>query len=123
MTFQKKRALHIGGASWLLLGAMHVGALDGSSTSQGRTWTAFVDATIVDDNGGLVADATVNGSWSGGASGSDSCLTNASGICHVQVSGIAKRNGSTTFTVDTVGGGLTYVAGDNVVSAVTVLKP
>ncbi|MGY3586510.1 iron complex outermembrane receptor protein [Bradyrhizobium sp. USDA 4341] len=27
MTLQKKRALHIGGASWLLLGAMHGGAL------------------------------------------------------------------------------------------------
>ena len=27
MTFQKKRALQIGGASWLLLGAMHGGAL------------------------------------------------------------------------------------------------
>lgn len=34
MTFQKKRALHIGGASWLLLGAMHVGALADDTPTQ-----------------------------------------------------------------------------------------
>ncbi|MGY3484162.1 iron complex outermembrane receptor protein [Bradyrhizobium sp. USDA 4011] len=34
MTLQKKRALHIGGASWLLLGAMHSGALADDTATQ-----------------------------------------------------------------------------------------
>ncbi len=41
----------------------------------------------------------MSGSWSGDASGSASCVTDANGQCTVSVSGIPKRSGTVAFTV------------------------
>jgi PKD repeat protein len=92
---------------------MHVGDLDGSKANNGSTWTATVTITVHNASHNPVEGATVNGSWSNGATGSSSCLTNASGQCSVSKPGIAKKIGSVTFTANSVTGSLTYNSGDN----------
>ena len=93
---------------------MHVGDLDGASTNQGSTWTAIVTITIHDGTENGVADATVSGTWSNGVSGTSQCTTDTSATCTVSQSGIAKRNGTVTFTVDDVTHAtLTYQSADN----------
>jgi hypothetical protein len=110
---------------------MHVGDLDGSSTNQGRTWTAIVTITIHDASHNPVSDATVYGTWSVGASGTDSATTDANGECTVSFAGIRKRNGSATFTVENVTHAiLSYDStanrdpdGDSDGTSITVYKP
>jgi subtilisin family serine protease len=112
-------------------GGMHVGDLDGTSTSQGRTWTAIVTIAIDDADHAAVANATVNGAWTGGAGGSGQCTTNDSGQCTVEIGNIRKRNGSATFTVGSVTHDTeTYVDlgnhdpdGDSDGTAITIIKP
>jgi hypothetical protein len=109
----------------------HIGDLDRVSTSQGGSWTASVTITVHDGNDSLVANATVNGSWSGGATGTASCTTGANGQCSVAKSGIRKNQGSATFTVTNVTHAtLTYQSsanhdpdGESNGTAITVLKP
>jgi len=79
-------------------------ALTGSSASNGSTWTASVTTTVT-SNGSPAPGVVVAGTWSNGTTGTASCTTNASGQCTVSKSGIPKRVGSVTHTVDTVGGG------------------
>jgi protocatechuate 3,4-dioxygenase beta subunit len=82
---------------------MHVGDLEGSSTSAPRNrWDASVTITVHDANENPVANATVDGSWSGGANGSDSCTTNGSGQCSVIQSDIKSNVGSVTFEVTNI---------------------
>ena len=79
----------------------HVGDLDGASTNQRSTWTAIVTITVHNSNHLPVANATVNGSWSGGG-GIGACATNGGGQCAVARSTISKSNASATFTVATI---------------------
>jgi hypothetical protein len=93
---------------------LHVGDLDGASVNNGSTWTANVTITIHDANHNAVSSATVSGTWSSGATGTGSCITNSSGQCTVSKSSIPKRTGSVTFTVDNVTHAtLTYNSADN----------
>ena len=80
---------------------MHIGDLDGLSSGSGK-WTATVTITVHDANHNPVANATVTGNWSNGASGSSSCVTNSSGQCSVSKSGINRGKTSVTFTVNNV---------------------
>jgi len=92
----------------------HVGDLDRASVSNGNTWTANVTVTIHDNNHGLVSNATVNGSWSGGTTGTGSCTTNGNGQCTVSKSGLAKRISSVTFSVTGIShASLMYSSGGN----------
>lgn len=82
---------------------MTISSLTGSSTSQGKTWSAFVTITIADGDGLGVAGASVSGTWTyNGTSAPDTCTTGPSGQCTVDLTGIAKRVGSVTFTVSNV---------------------
>jgi hypothetical protein len=93
---------------------LHVGDLDGASTSAGRNWQATVTATVHDTNHSVVANATVSGSWSGGFTGPGSCTTDGSGQCSITSGNIRKRDGSATFTVEGVTHAtLTYQPADN----------
>jgi VCBS repeat-containing protein len=95
-------------------GTMHVGDLDGSSSSLGRgSWIATVSAGVHDANHAAVPGATVTGLWSGGASGSGSCTTDATGRCSIQSPSIANSKKNQTFTVTSVSNGLTYTASEN----------
>ncbi len=110
---------------------MHIGDLDGNSINNGSTWAAEVIITVHDGDHNLVADATVSGTWSGGASGTASCVTDANGQCTVSVSGIPKRNGTVTFTVtDVTHADLSYDSsanhdpdGDSDGTSITLAKP
>ncbi len=94
---------------------MHVGDLDGSSSpSNGNRWNATVTITIHDADHNPIANATVNGSWSNGANGGGSCVTNTSGQCTITKNNVRGNNSSVTFTVDDVTAtGNTYNSGAN----------
>jgi hypothetical protein len=93
---------------------MHVGDLDGSSTNQGRTWTAYVTITVVDDSGSPVANAAVEGNWSNRGTDPVSCTTNGSGQCTLNQSDIRKNVSSIAFEVTDVSHStLTYDAAAN----------
>jgi hypothetical protein len=53
---------------------------------------------------GTVSGALVEGVWSNGAAGSDSCTTNASGQCSVTMADLKGNVASVTFTVNGVSG-------------------
>ena len=79
---------------------IHVGDLDASTSSQGRTWTANVTVASHDGSHDAEGGSTVSFDYSGrDVSGSTSCTTDSGGTCTVGVSGIRKRTGSVTFTV------------------------
>lgn len=113
-------------------GSMHVGDLDGSTASaNGGRWNATITIVIHDGNEAPLANATVNGSWSGGASGSDSCITNGSGQCSITKNNISRNSSSATFTVTNVthtsnayqAGNNHDPDGDSNGTAITVFKP
>ncbi|MGH9891136.1 MAG: S8 family serine peptidase, partial [bacterium] len=106
------------------------GDLDGSATSIKNNWTATVTIRVHDASHNPVNGATVSVSWSGGFSGSASCVTNGGGACSVGTGNIPKKKGNVTLTVTNVSGSLTYQPGDNHDpdgdsngTAITVLKP
>jgi hypothetical protein len=109
----------------------HLGDLDRSSTSQGSSWTAIVTLTVHDQSHNAVAGATVSGTWSNGASGPASCVTNSAGQCTLSKGSILKRMGSVTFTVNNVThASVTYASagnhdpdGDSNGTTITVPKP
>jgi C1A family cysteine protease/PKD repeat protein len=73
----------------------HIGDLDGDRTSNKNKWTAIVTVAVHDAAHAPVANATVTGSWSSGATAS--CTTGAGGLCQVSQGGLNK---STTPFVD-----------------------
>ncbi len=95
---------------------IHVGDLDGASADAGRggKWNATVTITVHDSGHATVDGATVDGSWSNGANGSGSCLTNGSGQCSITKNNINKNSSSATFTVTGVSHAtFAYASGDN----------
>jgi PKD repeat protein len=82
--------------------SVHVGDLDGSRTTIRNKWVADVDVTVHDDQHNPVTGAVVNGSWSGGFTGTDTCTTDSSGRCSVSTDQISKKNGSATFTIQSI---------------------
>lgn len=104
---------------------VHVAGMSGSAAPVNRnTWRATVTITVVDAGGAPVAGATVAGAWSGGTSGSGSCVTSAAGTCAVMSSNVNTRKGPVTFRVNGISGsGLVYDPAANVVSSVTVNAP
>jgi thermitase len=108
----------------------HVGDLDGLATpSQGGRWTATVSVAVHNADHAPVGGITVGGTWSGGATGSSSCVTSAaSGVCQLTKQ-MAKSAANATFGVTALSGA-TYGAaanhdpdGDSNGTAITVVKP
>jgi hypothetical protein len=95
--------------------SMHVGDIDASTASgRGGKWDAHVTITVHGASHGPLASATVSGSWSGGASGGGSCVTNASGQCTVSKTNINRNSASATFSVTGVTHAVnTYNGADN----------
>ncbi|MDQ3007031.1 MAG: Ig-like domain-containing protein [Chloroflexota bacterium] len=81
---------------------MHIGDLDATNTSQNNRWTAIVTITMHDANHNPLANATVTGTWSNGASGTASCVTGSNGQCTVNKSDLSKGRSSVTFTINNV---------------------
>jgi VCBS repeat-containing protein len=106
---------------------MVVSSLSGTSTNQGRTWTAIVTIMVVDRNGTPINGAQVSGHWDGEPASSVSCVTGANGqpagACQVTKSSIVKKQDRARFAVDIVSrDGYSYEAARSVTS-VTVVKP
>ena len=87
--------------------------------------------TVHDAAENPVANATVVGKWSNGASGTASCVTNTSGVCQVTKSGLGSKVASVKFSVTGVSyPTLTYRAsanhdpdGDSTGTVIVVSKP
>jgi len=109
-------------------GLMHLGGLSGKGTSTNTIkWSATVTVTV-HENGSdaLVSGATVIGTWSGGVTGSNSCVTTSSGTCTITKTGLNKTKVPwVTFTVSSVTHKtLVYNPTANEVStSVTISKP
>jgi hypothetical protein len=110
----------------------HVGDLDGASAQGNRNrWDATVTIRVHDASENSVADATVSGTWSQGASGSDTCVTDVDGVCSVTKRNLKSGVSSVTFTVDSVThASMSYAAavnhdpdGDSDGTSITVFKP
>ena len=78
---------------------LHVAYLDGASVSAKGGWRAQVTIAVHDASHEPVADVAVGGSWSGGASGSASCTTSASGTCTLQTGKLKGNVPQATFSV------------------------
>ncbi len=83
---------------------VHVGDLDGSSVVRGNGWRASVTITVHNESEAAVSGATVTGTWTNGASGTGSCVTNAAGQCTATSSRIGSGVASATFTVGDITG-------------------
>ena len=93
---------------------MHIGDLDGAGTQQSGKWTATVTITVHDANHNPVANATVTGNWSNGATGTATCTTGSNGQCSVSKSGIGNGKSRVTFTVNNVTrSNFTYASASN----------
>jgi thermitase len=79
---------------------LHVGDLDGSA-APGRSgrWDASVTITVHDQDHAPVPGASVTGTWSAGASGTGTCITNSAGTCSVSKTGIKSNVASVQFSV------------------------
>jgi aqualysin 1 len=100
-----------------------VAALSGSGANVRNGWRATVTIAVKDANGTLVPGAVVSGGFTAGGS-SVQCTTGSNGVCSLTSGHIHRSVSQTTFTVSGItGSGLSYDAGANAGSSVTVLKP
>lgn len=104
---------------------VHVGGATGSSTPVRSNWKATLSVTVHNSAHAPVAGATVYVSWSGGASGSGTAVTNASGVATVTTPTINRKVGSISMTVYNITGtSMNYSSGSNHATLpVTVNKP
>lgn len=111
-----------GGGGGEPAGTMHVGDLDGTSADgPGPNWDATVTITVQDEgtntdahdsDEGVVAGATVTGTWSDGTT--STCTTDGDGTCSVTDRFHGNKTTSATFTVDNIThDSLGYDPGDN----------
>lgn len=100
---------------------VHVADISAATQTKGKNWSAVVTIAVVDADGAPVSGATVTGSWNPG--GTVSCSTSGSGSCDAS-SPNYRNDASATFTVTGISGnGLTYNAGANAESSITVDRP
>jgi hypothetical protein len=81
---------------------MLIGDLDGSSrwVWGSGIWSATVTIEVHGANHAPLANVSVNGTWSGGYSGSGSCTTGSNGGCLISSGNIWRGETNTTFRVD-----------------------
>lgn len=76
---------------------MHVGDLDGSSTTVKNSWYPYVTIAFHTENHGSVAGVGVSGVWDDGSP--STCTTDESGRCSVSRAGVPRKISSASFTV------------------------
>jgi hypothetical protein len=81
---------------------MHVGDLEGLPAAFGKNWRATVTITVHDGNHNPVANARVEGFWSNGYSGADSCVTDSSGSCSITTRKADDGSTAIVFTVTNI---------------------
>ena len=82
----------------------HVFDLSGeSSSSSGNKWNASITVQVHDNIHQDYSNVTVSGTWSNGATGSGSCLSDDNGICTITKNNLKARAGnSVSFTVNDI---------------------
>jgi hypothetical protein len=78
---------------------IHVGDLDGFTTTVRKNWNATVTITVHNTDHTPVANVVVTGNWSGGTTGTSTCTTNSNGQCSVTSSTMNSKKTSVTFTI------------------------
>jgi subtilisin family serine protease len=110
----------------------HVGDLDRSATTSGKTWTARVTIRVESAMHAALSGAVVTGTWSDGSSGTATCTTAANGTCSVQKTKLTRATvASVRFTVTSVARtGGTYIPsanhdpdGDSNGTTIVILRP
>ena len=92
--------------------AIHIGDIDGSTSSQPKTWNAFATIGVHTATHGAAAGTTVWGSWDDGTAGS--CTTDSSGRCVVGKYDIPRKAPAVTFTITSAAGAsFVYAAAAN----------
>src|SRR5581483_5141469 len=81
---------------------MHVGDLTATNRKISHGWDATVTITVHDSNHAALANATVNGTWSGAYIGNASCTTDANGKCSLTTGSMPRSSTSVTFEVDNI---------------------
>jgi Tol biopolymer transport system component/PKD repeat protein len=76
---------------------MHLGDLDGASTTTQKSWNANVTIEVHTENHGAAAGVEVSGVWADGFPAT--CTTDASGRCSVGRPGMPRKTSSASFTV------------------------
>lgn len=104
-------------------GTLHVAALSGQRTSVNvKKWLANVTITVHSGTHGLLAGATVTGTWSNGVT--SSATTGPDGKCTVGSGNINTKVPSVTFTVTGITAtGYTYKPSENEVTSATCTVP
>lgn len=111
--------------------SVHVGDLDGWSSLSKNRWNAEVIITLHDAGDLPVSGAAVIGSWSGGSSGSDSCVTDNAGQCSILLGNIRTNVSSVTFSITDVSAGSSLYRpdsnhdpdGDSDGTSITLMQP
>ncbi|UCG06487.1 MAG: hypothetical protein JSV83_21705, partial [Desulfobacterales bacterium] len=104
---------------------IHVADLEGNTATAGKKkWKARVIITVHSSDDSSVADATVNGSWSGSISYPDSCITDVNGQCEITSRPMLNSDKLITFDVDIVNHlTLRYQPEDNHISSISINLP
>jgi len=106
-----------------VVSTLHVGDLGGSVVDLDRFWQAVVTIYVVDEAEDPVADATVNSTWSGNTSGSESVVTDADGLAVVESDKVLDKKDSVVFTVDSiVHASFDYDPADNIETTIIVYQ-
>lgn len=82
---------------------LHSGNLNRSAApATTKSWTATVTISVHAGVHTPVSNATVTGTWSGGVSGTVTCITNSVGTCSVTSPSISNLQPSVTFTITNI---------------------
>ena len=101
--------------------ALHVSALNGTATQTSSTkWTATAIITVANQNNVPVSGVTVTGRWSGGATGTATCITNASGVCSLAKTGLLNSKVPVMTVKSLALTGYTYNSAANVYNSVRI---
>jgi serine protease AprX len=103
---------------------MHLGGRSGTWNAVKGGSTASILVTAHDAAHAVLSGVTVSVSWSGGASGSGSCVTGGSGTCTVTTQKFRKGTSVTFSVTNLTKSGYAYESGSNdVASTLVVTKP
>lgn len=80
---------------------MHLAGLDGQSekAARGGKWHATATVEVHAQDGSPLEGVSVEGRWSAGATGNDSCTTDAQGVCAMQKINLAAKVDRVNFSV------------------------
>lgn len=109
--------------------SIHSGNLEGLDYRVGSLWSGLVIITVHDQDELPVEGAFVEGTWSQGVVGNDSCTTLSDGTCTVLVEGLPRSESQVTYSISQITGTAAYnpllnhdVDGDSDGTSYTVIR-